>query len=210
MIIVKPSVEIVNPQPYNTVLETVEKAIRNCYKSEDKIKEGSAENIIRGIIKSGHEAMIEFADITVSITTDRSVSHQIVRHRLCNFAQQSQRYVNYSKDKFGQEIKVVVPQGLNDEAYEIWRASMLASEASYMVMIKDHKMPAEVARSVLPNSTATTIFMKANIREWRHIFELRCDSHAQKDIRFLMTDLLKQLYEIYPVFFEDLYSKFCE
>lgn len=210
MTIVEPSVEIINPQPYQTVLETVEKAIRNCYKSEDKITEGSAENIIRGCLARGHESPIEFADITVKITTDRSTSHQLVRHRLCSLAQCSQRYVNYSKDKFGQEIKVVVPQGLTNEAYEIWRAAMLTSESAYMVLTKDKNIPAEVARSVLPNSTATTIFMKANIREWRHIFELRCDHHSQKDIRLLMTDLLKQVYTMYPVFFEDLYKKFCE
>ena len=101
-----------------------------------------------------------------------------------------------------------MPQGLSSEAYETWRASMLASEAAYMVMTKDQNMPAEVARSVLPHSLATSIYMKANMREWRHIFELRCDSHAQKDIRILMLDLLRQAYNLYPVFFEDLYEKY--
>ena len=118
MIIVKPSVEIVNPIPYETMLDTVEHAIRNCYQSFDKIKEGSAENIIRGIIKSGHDAMIEFSDITVKLETDRAVLAQLSRHRLLSLAVQSQRYVNYSKQKFGEEIRVVIPQGLNDESYE--------------------------------------------------------------------------------------------
>lgn len=207
MKIVKPSVEIINPVKYGTVLNTVELAIRNCYQSYDKMKEGSAEGIIRGIIKSGHDAMLEFADIVVKVTTDRAVSHQLVRHRLCNFAQQSQRYVNYSKQKFGEEIKVIVPEGLNNESYETWRASVLASEAAYMVMTKDQHMPAEVARSVLPNCCATTIYMKANIREWRHIFGLRVSKYSQTDIRKIMKELLIKMYEKYPVFFEDLYNK---
>lgn len=209
MIIIKPSVELVNPPSYEIMLNTVETAARNCYQSFDKMKDGSAEGIIRALIKSGHEAMIEFADITVMLTTDRAVLAQLTRHRIgTSFAVQSQRYVNYSKEKFGENIKVIVPEGLSDEAYEIWRASVLASEAAYMVMTKDHNIKAEVARSVLPNCTATTICMKANIREWRKIFSLRCDSHAQSDIRKLMTELLDMLYKRYPVFFEDLHVKY--
>lgn len=208
MEIVKPSVELVNPPDYETILNTVELAARNCYQSFDKMCDGSAEGIIRALIKSGHEAIIEFADITVMFTTDRAVLAQLTRHRIgTSFAVQSQRYVNYSKEKFGENIKVIVPEGLSDEAYETWRASVLASEAAYMVLTKDKGMPAEVARSVLPNCTATTICMKANIREWRHIFELRVSKHSQTDIRKLMKELLIKMYEEYPVFFEDLYNK---
>lgn len=210
MIIVKPSVELVNPLEYETLLNTVELAIRNCYKSEDKIKEGSAEGIIRGCIKREHCSPIEFGDICVKITTDRAVTHQLVRHRLCSFTQTSQRYVNYTSDKFGHEIQVVVPSGLNDSAYDTWRASMLMAESAYFKMVEEDNVPPEVARSVLPNSTATTIFVKANIREWRTIMNLRCDDHAQKDIRMLMKGLLIKLYRKYPVFFEDLYQKYID
>lgn len=209
MEIVKPSVELVNPPDYETILNTVELAARNCYQSFDKMCDGSAEGIIRALIKSGHEAMIEFADIAVMLTTDRAVLAQLTRHRIgTSFAVQSQRYVNYSKEKFGENIKVIVPEGLTDETYELWRASVLASEAAYMVMTKDHNIKPEVARSVLPNCTATTIYMKANIREWRHIFELRVSKHAQADIRNLMKKTLEIMYEKYPVFFEDLYKEF--
>lgn len=208
MIIVKPSVEFINPPDYDVVLNTTELAIRNCYQSYDKMSGNSAEGLIRGAIKANHGAGLEFGDICVMIVCSRSTSHQLVRHRLCNFMQSSQRYVNYSKEKFGENIKVIIPKGLIAETYELWRASVLASEATYMVMIKDHNVKAEVARSVLPNCTATTICMKANIREWRHIFDLRCEEHSQLDIRELMTELLIKMYEKYPVFFEDLYEKF--
>ena len=208
MEIVKPSAEIVNPTPYETMLDTVEHAIRNCYQSQDKIKEGSAEAIIRGCIKSGHHSVLEFGDVCVKLTCDRATMSQITRHRIgVVFAIQSQRYVNYSKEKFGESIKVIVPQGLTNESYETWRTSVLTSEAAYMLMTKDQNIKAEVARSVLPNCTATTIYMKANIREWRHIFNLRVSKHSQTDIRKLMKELLIKMYKEYPVFFEDLYNK---
>lgn len=209
MQIIKPSVELVNPVPYKQMLNTVELAIRNCYQSYDKMKDGSDEAIIRGIIKSGHEAMIEFGNVTVHFVTDRAVLAQLSRHRLLSEAVQSQRYVNYSKDKFGSSIKVIEPEGLSNEAYDNWVGACKVAEAAYMVMTKDLGTPAEVARSVLPNCTATSIYASANIREWRHIFELRCDSHSQRDIRNLMKSTLKLMYEQYPVFFGDLYEKFC-
>lgn len=208
MIIVKPSVELVNPVSYEVMLDTVEHAIRNCYQSFDKIKEGSAEGIIRGCINRQHFSPLEFGDIVVKLVGDRGLMAQITRHRLSSFAIQSTRYCNFSRSKFDEEIKVIVPEGLSSEAYETWRASMLASEAAYMVMTKDQNMPAEVARSVLPHSLATIIYMKANIREWRHIFELRVSKHAQADIRNLMKKTLEIMYEKYPVFFEDLYKEF--
>lgn len=207
MIIVKPSVELINPPEYETLLNTVELAIRNCYKSEDKIKEGSAENIIRSCLVRQHESPIEMGDICVKFVTDRAVTHQLVRHRLCSFTQSSQRYVNMTKEKFGSEVSYVIPEGLNDSAFETWRASMLMAESAYFKMIQEDKVPPEVARSVLPNSTATTIFVKANIREWRYIFKLRVSKHSQADIRELMKELLIKMYEKYPVFFEDLYNK---
>lgn len=142
-------------------------------------------------------------DIEMEEPYHNYVANGIVVHNCIS----STRYCNFSKDKFGESIKVIVPQGLTNESYETWRASVLASEAAYMIMTKDQNMKAEVARSVLPHSLATTIYMKANIREWRTIMNLRCNSHAQTDIRLLMTELLDKMYNLYPVFFEDLYNK---
>lgn len=205
MIVVKKAVELINPPSYETLLNTVERAARNCYQSEDKIADGSAEKIIRFLINNKHFSMIEFADLTFKLVIDRATAMQLTRHRLCTFAIESTRYCNYNKSG---EIKVIVPEGLDDSSYETWRASMLMAETAYMKMIQDDKVPAEVARSVLPQSLATNVFMHTNIRELHHILDLRLDKHAQKDIRMLMQDLLELVYGMYPVFFEDIYKKY--
>lgn len=203
MITVKKSVELVNPPSYETLLNTVERAARNCYQSEDKIADGSAEKIIRFLINNKHFSMIEFADLTFKLVMDRATAMQLSRHRIMTLAVESTRYCNYNKSG---EIKVVVPEGLSDSAYETWRASMLMAETAYMKMIQEDKMSAEIARSVLPQSLATTVFMHVNIRELRHILSLRIDKHAQKDIRVIMQDLIELVYGMYPVFFEDIYN----
>lgn len=205
MIVVKKSVELINPPSYETLLNTVERATRNCYQSEDKIADGSAEKIIRFLINNKHFSMIEFANLTIKMIMDRATAMQLTRHRMCTFAIESTRYCNYNKSG---EIKVIAPEGLNNCAYETWRTSMIMAETAYMKMIQEDKIPAEVARSVLPQCLATTVFMHVNVRELRHILDLRLDKHAQKDIRMLMQDLLELVYGMYPVFFEDIYKKY--
>ena len=205
MIIVKPSVELVNPIDYKTALNTVELAIRNCYQSYDKMTDDSAEGLIRGCISRRHHSPLEFLDITVKLVCDRGLMAQITRHRLASFCIQSTRYCNYSKERFDNNVKFIVPEGLNNDAYDNWVAACRVAESAYMVMINDCGMKPEVARSVLPNSTATTIYMKANAREWRHIFNLRISSYAQEDIRKLMQEALNKMHEKYPVFFYDLF-----
>lgn len=202
MKIIKQSVELVNPIPYKDMLNTVELATRNCYNSYDKMTDNSAEGLIRGCIKSGHLSVTEFGDITVRLITSRSVLAQLSRHRLASMAVQSQRYVKYD------DVEFVEPYDLNNEAYDNWKAACKTAEAAYKVMLYDCGMKAEIARSVLPNCTSTVIFMKANIREWRHILSLRCDKRAQTEIRMLMAQTLEKLYQQYPVFFEDLYNRY--
>lgn len=109
MKIIEPSVELINAPDYKTLLTTIEAAGRTCYKSEDKITDGSAEKFVRGIIKRGHEAVIEHGSLTVRFICDRGVSHEIVRHRLAAFCQESTRYCNYGKEGFGGEITVIRP-----------------------------------------------------------------------------------------------------
>lgn len=206
MKIIKPSVEIINPIDYKTMLNTTELAIRNCYDSYNKMKEGSAEGLIRGCIKSGHDAVLEFGDICVKLVTDRAVMSQITRHRIgvC-FCIRSQRYVNYAKGDMN--IEFIEPKGLTNDAYDNWKGVCKVAEAAYLVMVNDCGMKPETARSVLPNCTATTIYMKANIREWRHILSLRTGAAAQTEIRELMLDALAQFYKLYPIFFEDIYNE---
>ena len=199
MRIVKPSVSIESTISYNEALRIVENATRVCYKSEDKIKEGSAEKLIRGIIKAKHFGCIEHVSLTVKFICDRACSHQLVRHRLMSFNQKSQRYCKEDS------LEVIKPEGLKNTT--IWLENCRQAENAYAELIRRGEKP-EVARGVLPNSTATEIYATANLREWRHFFELRCHRTAQRDIRSLALSLLCQMFEKYPVFFEDLVDKY--
>ena len=199
MQVIKSSVELVNPMSYKEALNITELATRVCYKSEDKMKEGSAEKLIKGIIKSKHFGCLEHVNLTVKFICDRACSHQLVRHRLMSFNQKSQRYCKENN------LEVIKPEGLENTS--LWLESCRQAENAYAELIRRGEKP-EVARGVLPNSTATEIYATANIREWRHFFELRCDKTAQKDIRMLALELLCQMFEKYPVFFEDLVGKY--
>lgn len=199
MRIIKPSVSIESNISYEEALRIVENATRVCYKSEDKIKEGSAEKLIKGVIKAKHLGCIEHVSLTVKFICDRACSHQLVRHRLMSFNQKSQRYCKEDN------LEVIKPEGLENTS--LWLESCRQAENAYAEMIRRGEKP-EVARGVLPNSTATEIYATANIREWRHFFELRCDKTAQKDIRMLALSLLCQMFEKYPVFFEDMVDKY--
>jgi thymidylate synthase (FAD) len=209
MKITERSVELVNAPDYETLLDTVTKAGHNCYKAETVDTQEHKEKFIRGIIKRGHEAVLEFSNIDVHIVADRSFMGQLTRHRLMHFCIESARYNNYASDKNGNEIAVIVPADIdeNSREFETWYRGCVESENSYMDLIATGVKP-ETARSVLPMCLATSIFCGANIREWRHIFRLRCDSHAQIDIRLVMTKLLALMYEKYTVFFEDLAKEF--
>ena len=199
MQVIKSSVKLVNPMSYKEALNITELATRVCYKSEDKMKEGSAEKLIKGIIKSKHFGCLEHVNLTVKFICDRACSHQLVRHRLMSFNQKSQRYCKEDN------LEVIKPEGLENTS--LWLESCRQAENAYAELIRRGEKP-EVARGVLPNSTATEIYATANLREWRHFFELRCDRTAQKDIRMLALELLCQMFEKYPVFFEDLVDKY--
>jgi thymidylate synthase (FAD) len=190
------------------VLKHLEQVGRTCYKSEDKVKEGSAEKFIRGIVASGHGSIIEHYTVSAKIITSRDVTHQLVRHRIASYAQESQRYCNYSLDKFGNEVVFVKPVYLQDDLLDDWKQACKSSEDDYFNLIANG-MTAEEARAVLPNCCKTEIVMTMNLREWRHFFEVRCDHHAQEPIRLLAFDILAEMAETIPVVFDDLFAKFC-
>lgn len=211
MRIIDASVELVNAPEYSTLLETVELAGRVCYKSEDKITEGSAEKFIRGILSRGHESVIEHSSITVRFICDRGVTHEIVRHRLASYSQMSTRYCNYSHDKFGHGVTFIRPcffEPVSNKPdgtpslYSIWRYSCEQAEYVYMTLLENGATPEE-ARSVLPNSTATELVMTANLREWRHFLRLRTSLRAHPQMREVANILGATLKNRYPVFFED-------
>lgn len=205
MKIIEPGVELINPVPYETALKTIEIAGRTCYQSGDKMTDGSAADFIWRIIKSGHESVLEHVSITARFICDRGVSHEIVRHRIGAYSQESTRYCNYSGDKFGSEITVVKPcfWASCDARSFYWNAAMRKAEDEYFDLLKAGSTPQE-ARSVLPNSLKTTLVVTYNIREWRHFLRLRCDkaSHPQmRQVAYMAKDLLT-LWG--PVFFADL------
>ena len=200
MQVIKSSVELVNPMSYKEALNITELATRVCYKSEDKMKEGSAEKLIKGIIKSKHFGCLEHVNLTVKFICDRACSHQLVRHRLMSFNQKSQRYCKEDN------LEVIKPEGLENTS--LWLESCRQAENAYAELIRRGEKP-EVARGVLPNSTATEIYATANLREWRHFFELRCDSPAHPQMRELVIPLLKEMSEVIPIVFDDLVEKFC-
>ena len=182
----------------------IEQAGRTCYKSEDKINvdAGTWKPFVKMLIERGHEAMIEFGHMTVRFVCDRGVSHEIVRHRLCSFAQESTRYCNYGKDKFGGEVTFIAPRIVHNDGIDEWRYAYEAAEQAYLKAIKAGHSPQE-ARAVLPNAVKTEIVVKANFREWRHIFSLRAVSKAaHPHMRELMLPLYKQCREICPQIFD--------
>lgn len=204
MKIVNQSIEVLTKTPYEDAVRLVEEAGRTCYKSESKGTVEGAEKFIRGIIKRGHESVIEHFTITVRVITDRGTTHQIVRHRLASYSQESTRYCNYSKDKFGNEITVIKPNFDEDSLnYKNWKSCCEDSEIAYLHLLGDGATP-EQARAVLPTCLKTELVMTMNVREWRHFLKMRLDKAAQKEIRDLAQMILEQFKEKYPVFFEDM------
>lgn len=205
MKIVKASVQLIDPPKYEELLHRIESAGRTCYKSESKITETSAEPFVRGIIKRGHEAVIEHGSLSVRFICDRGVSHEIVRHRLAAYCQESTRYCNYSKGDFGTQITVIEPCFLEQGSvgYDLWQKGCSDAEKAYFGMLDWGCTPQE-ARSVLPNSLKTEVVMTADLREWRHFLRLRTAAAAHPQMREVALLLLSELKEHYPVFFEDI------
>lgn len=205
MKIIDPSVELINPPSYATALNTIEVAGRTCYQSEDKMTDDSAEDFIRRIIARGHESVLEHVSVTARFICDRGVSHEIVRHRIGAYSQESTRYCNYAGDKFGNEITVILPDywKKNDKQLNLWLDVCDWAERQYMHMLELGATPQE-ARSVLPNSLKTTLIATYNLREWRHFLRLRCAPTAHPQMRQVAYMALEQLRAWGPVFFEDL------
>lgn len=187
------------------ILKKIERCGRICYKSEGKIEDGSAAKFVGNIIKRGHEAVLEHASFTVKFIVDRGVSHEIVRHRIASYCQESQRYCNYSKDDFGNEITFIIPHYLDygSEGFEIWQRAMEDCESAYFKLLGYGCTPQE-ARAVLPNSTKTELVMTANLREWRAFFKLRTSLAAHPQMREVTIPLLEELKKRIPVIFDDL------
>lgn len=205
MNIINPSFEIVENINPNEILESIERFGRVCYKSEEKITSNSSKAFIQRIIKNGHESVIEHEKITVKFICDRGVSHEIVRHRIASFSQESTRYCNYTQDKFGNELTFIRPcfWADNSEQYLIWLNTMKEIEKKYFKLISMGASP-EQARTILPNSLKTEIVVTMNLREWRHFFKLRTSERAHPQMRELTVPLLNKFKTILPEIFNDI------
>lgn len=189
-------------------LKSIEEVARTCYKSIPKSYDDS-KNFIRTLIQNKHEAMLEHSILSVKFICDRGISHELVRHRPASFAQESTRYCNYSKEKFGSELTFIRPWFFAEGSaeYELWRKQMESVEDLYMRFINNYAMPPERARCILPNSIKTEIVVTANYREWRHIFKLRAAGETGRphpQMLEIMVPLLKEVKEKVPVIFDDI------
>lgn len=212
MILVKPEIEIIEMAEYPVVLKKIEKIGRVCYKSEDKINDESAEKFIDGIIKRGHESVIEHESVSIKVICDRGVTHEIVRHRVASYCQESTRYCNYSKDKFQSQISIIdistgfsydMDNPVDCQKYKIWHEAMECAEKYYFQMLDAGASPQE-ARSILPNSLKTELVMTMNLREWRHFLKLRLSNAAHPQIREISRLILEIFKLKLPVFFQDI------
>lgn len=205
MRVVKPSVEVLDVLNGDEVIRKIEKIGRVCYKSEEKITNESSKIFIGNILKSGHESVIEHEKVSVRFICDRGVSHEIVRHRIASYSQESTRYCNYSKDKFGKEITVIKPLFWEDDSheYKVWYNVMLHAEQAYQELIQMGAKPQE-ARSILPNSLKTEIVVTMNLREWRYFFKLRTASNAHPQMREIACMALDKLRQEIPIIFDDI------
>ena len=244
MKIIKAGYEIPDELNATDIYKKIERAGRICYKS--KITKDSARKFVAKLVKDQHEAMLEHAGMTVIFTVDRGVSHEMVRHRMASFAQESTRYCNYSQDKFGNEITVIEPLWFNDisehekelcrralddyewndevedflnntvtdkhKMYARWYDACTYAEAQYFNMLELGATPQE-ARSVLPHSLKTDIVVTANMREWRHILNLRAAGTTGKphpQIEEVMVSLLEELTIKMPELFGDIWRSYMD
>jgi len=209
------------PQTEAQVHKEIESAGRTCYKSQEKITDESALAFVKMIMSRGHDAILEFYDFKVRAITDRGITHEIVRHRIASYAQESTRYCNYSKDKFGNELTFILPNyfyevhnavesqtlskinGKYEAGYFQWLHILNNCENSYMEMLKVGLKPQE-ARAILPNSLKTEIVMKMNIRQWKHFFSLRAAPAAHPMMQELAQSMLEGFVEKLPTLFGDM------
>lgn len=208
MKVIEPGYQILSPIN-GTELQLIERAGRTCYKSEDKITDESAKQFVAGLIKRQHEAMLEHSSLSIRFICDRGVSHELVRHRLASFAQESTRYCNYSKDKFGNELTFIRPFFWDENSFEYsrWLEVCKMAEDEYCRLMSQPGCTPQEARSILPNSIKTEVVMTTNYREWRHFFKLRAaraTGPAHPQMEQITRPLLEELKTLIPVVFDDI------
>lgn len=218
MKIIDPMIEVEN---YNgiKIMKNIERACRTCYCSEGNITDDSYKNLLKNCINRGHESVLEHEKITIRMICDIGVYKDLTRHRFGSFSIESTRYCAYSKDKFNNEIKFIKPLFFNDKnpdelidqdeiknslRTKYWKECMENIECAYLQMSRIEGTVPDQLRMILPHSTASQVTMTANIREWKHILELRASSHAHPAIQQLLIPLLLKFKEDMPEIFDDV------
>ena len=202
MKIIKPIIEVENYNPQK-IMKNIERACRTCYRSEDLITEDSYKKLLKNCINRGHESVLEHEKITVRMICDIGVYKDLTRHRFGSFSIESTRYCNYSKDKFDNEIKFIEPLIKDSNNLACWKEVMKNIEIYYNIMANNKAKPDEL-RMILPHSTAAQVTMTANIREWKHILDLRTKKMTHPSIRQLLIPLLLKFKEDMPEIFNNI------
>lgn len=218
MKIINPKIEV---EKYDGVkiMKNIERACRTCYRSENLITEDSYKRLLTNCLNRGHQSILEHEKITVRMICDIGVYKDLTRHRFGSFSIESSRYCAYNKDKFDNEIKFIKPvfykeswtdrnyegsgMDIDEEKSKIWYDTMENIEDSYMDMAKLGCTPDEM-RMILPHSTAAEVTMTANIREWRHILDLRTKKMAHPSVRQILIPLLLKFKEDMPELFGNI------
>jgi thymidylate synthase (FAD) len=206
MKIVEPYAKIISLGGYTTgvdLLRHIERCARVCYRSEGAQTEDSYKRLLPSLLASGHMSVFEHGSITAEFLVSRGVSHELVRHRLCAFSQESQRFVSYDKDKFGGGIKVIKPEGMSDAQDNCWTASVEDAEMWYFSMLDKGAKP-QIARDVLPNACATVVEVSANPREWRHVLLMRTSKAAHPEFLRVSLPLLESFKLAVPILYDDI------
>ena len=202
MLLVEPEIQVENYDGIR-IMKNIERACRTCYRSEGLITEDSYKKLLKNCINRGHESILEHEKITIRMRCDIGVYKDLTRHRFGSFSIESTRYCNYGKDKFDRELKVIKPCNIDEDSnlYAFWKNTMERIEMNYLHMTDNGATPDQM-RMILPHSTAAEVIMTANIREWRHILELRCSKAAHPAIRQLLIPLLLKFKEDMPELFD--------
>lgn len=197
---IKASVRRLDDYTREEILKKIEKCGRICYKSESKITEDSAARFVRGLTKSGHHSVLEHVNLSYLIVCDRGVSHQIVRHRIASYSQESTRYCDYQDS-----MTFIEPSFLDDEqdytAKKILKYGLEKTAECYKLLREQGQKPEE-ARAVLPNALKTELVMTANLREWLHFIKIRCDKASHPQIREIADMIREDLEELLPEVFK--------
>jgi len=194
MKIIQQSAELMTVFPENEILEKLELYGRTCYQSEHRIGKNTAGKFVKSIMKNNHLSVLEHISLTFRFITDRGVTHELVRHRLASYSQESTRYVKYT------DLEVIEPVGMDESELNVWQYYMSYAEGNYRAMI-NYGLKPEQARTVLPHSAKTEIVMTANLREWLHIIKLRTSKAAHPQIRELIGKAQEILSYNYPTIF---------